>query len=54
MPLEEQERLLDEEEEKSEKESLARPSMADNVTMCLPDQGDFERMAKASSTPFTG
>ncbi len=59
LPLAEQERLLDEEEEE-EKESdaaLVKPSMVgnnNNMTIMLPDMEDFERMAKTSSTPFTG
>jgi hypothetical protein len=53
LPLAEQERLLDEEEEKeSEDAALAKPSS--NMTIMLPDMEDFERMAKTSSTPFTG
>jgi hypothetical protein len=54
LPLAEQERLLDEEEEKeSEAAALAKPS-SNNMTIMLPDMEDFERMAKTSSTPFTG
>jgi len=64
MPLEEQERLLDEDERRQEEEmhqfqppppkpSMARPFAA-NQTIALPDEDDFERMAKMSSTPFTG
>jgi hypothetical protein len=52
LPLDEQERLLDEEEEKESNPALAKPS--NNMTIMLPDMEDFERMAKTSSTPFTG
>ena len=68
MPLEEQEKLLDEDEKRQEqvfkspragkvktvnKPDLPRP-FAGNQTIMLPDEEDFERMAKMSSTPFTG
>eukprot|EP00092_Neocalanus_flemingeri_P017494 GFUD01018923.1.p1 GENE.GFUD01018923.1~~GFUD01018923.1.p1 ORF type:complete len:1477 (+),score=489.36 GFUD01018923.1:88-4518(+) len=62
MPLEEQERLLDEDERRQEEElfqppppkpTMAKPFAA-NQTIALPDEDDFERMAKMSSTPFTG
>jgi hypothetical protein len=54
LPLDEQERLLDEEEEEKESNpALAKPSN-NNMTIMLPDMEDFERMAKTSSTPFTG
>jgi len=64
MPLEEQERLLDEDERRQEEEfqqfqppppkpSLAKP-FAGNQTIALPNEEDFDRMAKMSSTPFTG
>jgi len=64
MPLEEQERLLDEDERRQEEELLKfqppppKPQMAKpfaaNQTIALPNEDDFERMAKMSSTPFTG
>eukprot|EP00090_Calanus_glacialis_P045458 TRINITY_DN8444_c0_g1_i3.p1 TRINITY_DN8444_c0_g1~~TRINITY_DN8444_c0_g1_i3.p1 ORF type:complete len:1504 (-),score=632.87 TRINITY_DN8444_c0_g1_i3:217-4728(-) len=64
MPLEEQERLLDEDEKRQEEELLRfqppppKPTMAQpfaaNQTIALPNEDDFERMAKMSSTPFTG
>merc|ERR1719341_755925 len=64
MPLEEQERLLDEDEKRQEEElvrfqppppkpSMAKPFAA-NQTIALPNEDEFERMAKMSSTPFTG
>ncbi len=53
LPLDDQERLLDEEEEKESNPALAKPS-SNNMTIMLPDMEDFERMAKTSSTPFTG
>ena len=64
MPLEEQERLLDEDEERQEEElglsqpsqepARPRPVISANQTIALPTEGDFERMAKLSSTPHTG
>merc|ERR1719357_1306563 len=63
VPLEEQERMLDEDERRQENAieapvSIARPTIpkpfAGNQTIALPDEEDFERMAKMSSTPFTG
>jgi len=64
MPLEEQERLLDEDEERQEEElglsqpsqepARPRPAISANQTIALPTEGDFERMAKLSSTPHTG
>ena len=58
-PLEEQERLLDEDERRQEQEAargvLPKPAMGlANQTMALPNEADFEAMAKLSSTPFTG
>jgi len=64
MPLDEQERLLDEDERRQEEEflkfqppppssNLAKPFAA-NQTIALPNEDDFEAMAKLSSTPFTG
>ncbi len=44
---------MDEEEEKESNPGLAKPSNS-NMTIMLPDMEDFERMAKTSSTPFTG
>ena len=54
MPLDEQEKLLDE-DEKMQEESLgiAKP-MIGNATMVLPNEDDFYKMSKISSTPFTG
>merc|ERR1719414_2716832 len=66
MPLEEQERLLDEDELKQEEyqrqeeqlkpppKKIPKPQINVNQTIALPNEDDFERMAKASSTPFTG
>jgi len=65
MPLEEQERMLDEDERRQEedlmmlqpppppKPTIAKPFSA-NQTIALPNEDDFEAMAKLSSTPFTG
>jgi len=64
MPLAEQERLLDEDERRQEEEimkshpappipTIAKP-FSGNQTMALPNEDDFEAMAKLSSTPFTG
>ena len=67
MPLEEQERLLDEDERRQEEDlgllandlkpqpsKLPKPSIQANQTIALPNEDDFERMAKLSSTPHTG
>merc|ERR1719369_1102028 len=68
MPLEDQERLLDEDERRREEEmglpasdfnpstrnKLPKPCIQANQTIALPNEDDFERMAKMSSTPFTG
>ena len=54
MPLEEQERLLDEDERRQEEAlSLPKPNIG-NATMFIPDECEFDKMAKMSSTPFTG
>jgi len=54
MPLEEQERLLDEAERKQEiSMSLPKPVIG-NATMLVPDEREFGNMAKTASTPFTG
>jgi len=61
MPLEEQERLLDEDERMQEEqfgridpvESMPRP-MLGNHTMFVPEEAEFDQMAKLSSTPFNG
>ena len=54
MPLEEQEKLLDEDERMQEASlGIAKPIMG-NATMILPDEDDFFKMSKISSTPFTG
>jgi len=64
IPLEEQERMLDEDERRQEEElmiskppppkpTIPRPFSA-NQTIALPNEDDFEAMAKLSSTPFTG
>ena len=71
MPLEDQERLLDEDERRQEEEmgilasdlkssnsktsnKLPKPCIQANQTIALPNEDDFERMAKLSSTPHTG
>ena len=67
MPLEDQERLLDEDERRREEEmgilasdsktsnsKLPKPCIQANQTIALPNEDDFERMAKLSSTPHTG
>ena len=70
MPLEDQERLLDEDERMQEQEmgvlatdlksnsktsnKLPKPCIQANQTIALPNEDDFERMAKLSSTPHTG
>ena len=61
MALEEQERLLDEEERMEAEACPGKAATtgssnmaAANFTICLPDMADFARMAKTSSTPFTG
>jgi hypothetical protein len=50
MPLDEQEKMDEEEEERQS--IMARPNS--NVTLFVPDMDDFARMANAASTPFTG
>jgi len=57
MPLEEQEKLLDEDERRQEEEfdRAALPTFANpNATMALPNEEAFEKMANMASTPFTG
>ena len=66
VPLEEQERLLDQEEEgfqvfvesDSPPEPSRRPGLptpfSGNQTILLPNEKDFGEMARLSSTPFTG
>ena len=69
MPLQDQERLLDEDERRQEEElgilatdfksskssnMLPKPCIQANQTIALPNEDDFERMAKLSSTPHTG
>ena len=63
VPLEDQERLLDEDEKMQEEQCrnrnansgglLPRPVIS-NETMLIPDASEFEQMAKLSSTPFNG
>jgi hypothetical protein len=55
MPLDEQDKM-EEEEQQQQQHTLARPNIPStgNVTLFVPDMDDFERMAQAASTPFTG
>ena len=54
MPLDEQEKLLDKDEQMQEESlGIAKP-MIGNATMVLPNEDDFYKMSKISSTPFTG
>jgi len=56
MPLADQEKLLDEDERRQEKAlSIPKPKMGNNnATMFVPDESEFDDMARLSSTPFTG
>ena len=66
MPLEEQEKLLDQEEERGKfqvfvetepeppKQTTMPKPFGGNQTLLLPNEEDFGEMARLSSTPFTG
>ena len=54
MPLEDQERLLDEDERMQEQEMGASNLKSNSKTSALPNEDDFAMMAKLSSTPHTG